>query len=133
VKAPMRNVKVLKLPDSLAHDGGQTFRREFVECLDHNRPRIVLECSALRHVDQKTLYLLLCSLEEAMKRNGDVKLAALPAEAKTAMASGGLDRVFRIFDTTAEAVESYRHYSSLDSHVSLESPHDNYDAVTDEA
>jgi hypothetical protein len=49
--------------------------------------------------------LLLCCLEEAMKRNGDVKLAAIPAGAE---ATVELIRLFEIFETSADAVKSFR-------------------------
>jgi anti-anti-sigma regulatory factor len=50
-------------------------------------------------------------LEEAIKRNGDVKLSAVPAEARSTLKLTGVDRIFEIFETNAEAVNSFRQVS----------------------
>jgi len=50
---------------------------------------------------------LLCCLEEAMKRNGDVKLAAIPDGVRALLEHTGAGRVFEGFDTTAEALDSF--------------------------
>jgi len=50
-------------------------------------------------------------LEEAIKRSGDVKLAAVSAGARSALKLVGVDRLFEIFDTNAEAVNSFRRLS----------------------
>jgi hypothetical protein len=44
-------------------------------------PRMVLDCSKLCRVDNAAFYFLFSSLEEALKRNDDVMLAAIPKEA----------------------------------------------------
>lgn len=83
------------------------FLLEIDSCIDLNRPRIVLDCSRLREVDGPVIQLMLHCLEEAMKRNGDVKLAALPAEGVGLLELTGVSRLFDIFNTTAEAVNSF--------------------------
>jgi anti-anti-sigma regulatory factor len=72
-----------------------------------NRPRLVLDCSRLRECDISTIHLLLHCLEEAMKRNGDVKLAAVPTAAAIRLVSTGVARLFETFDSTEEAVNSF--------------------------
>ena len=51
--------------------------------------------------------MLLCCLEEAMKRNGDVKLASVPAAAEAILQLTLVDRLFEAFDSTAEAIDSF--------------------------
>ena len=75
------------------------------------RPCIVLDCSKMNHMDRLSIQLLLCCLEEAIKRNGDVKLSAVPAEARSTLKLTGVDRIFEIFETNAEAVNSFRQLS----------------------
>lgn len=72
------------------------------------RPSVVLDCSRVRRMDKDTLHLLLCCLETAMKRNGDARLAAVAAEAWPILESTGLRRLFRIFPSAAEAMNSFR-------------------------
>jgi anti-anti-sigma regulatory factor len=59
-------------------------------------------------MDRPSIKLLLCCLEEAIKRNGDVKLAAVPAGARSTLELTGVDRLFEIFDTNVDAVNSFR-------------------------
>jgi anti-anti-sigma regulatory factor len=69
---------------------------------------VVLDCSLLPKLDRNAIHLLLCCLEEAMKRNGDVRLAALQPEPLSVLHSTGLDSVFQVFDSVENAVESFR-------------------------
>ena len=46
-----------------------------------------------------SMHVLLCCLEEALKRNGDVKLAGLTPPAKAGLQMAGVDRVFEIYDS----------------------------------
>jgi len=68
----------------------------------------VLDCSRVRAFDQSAAHLLLCCLEEAMKRNGDVKLAGISAATSAVLELSGLDRLFETYDTNTEAVNSFR-------------------------
>jgi len=59
-------------------------------------------------MNKPTMHLLLSCLEEAMKRNGDVRLAALPPAAGAAPQLASLRRLFEIYPTVAEAVHSFQ-------------------------
>jgi hypothetical protein len=60
-----------------------------------------------------SIHLLLCCLEEAMKRNGDIRLAALDPGVKAAFAKAEVDSLFQSFENVSEAVESF-HRPQLD-------------------
>src|SRR5579871_2507600 len=76
-----RAVAVKQLPETLESRRGRLFFRELESCMnDVDRPCIVLDCSSLRKMDLHAIHLLLCCLEGAMKRNGDVRLAAVAPE-----------------------------------------------------
>lgn len=102
-----RAVVVKRLPEIRSMKQGRIFLREMQSCMNVDRPRVVLDCSSGRQLDRSVIYVLLCCLEEAMKRNGDVKLAALPAGAETILELNGVHRLFDIHDTTAGAVSSF--------------------------
>ncbi|MFY9747807.1 MAG: STAS domain-containing protein [Acidobacteriaceae bacterium] len=108
----MRRVTVLAVPNNNAASEEKNFLRMLQKNLETDRPRFVLDCSALRQIDNVVLRVLLWSLEEAMKRNGDVRLAALHPTAQAALAAAGVDRLFEIFPSAAEAVHSYRKRSA---------------------
>jgi anti-sigma B factor antagonist len=122
-------VKVERLPETLSVRQGRRFLGELEGSINVDRPSIVLDCSNLRRMDRPAINLLLCCLEEAMKRNGDVKLAAVPQEVRSVLELTGVERLFEIFETSAEAVSSFsrlpadrpaNEYVSFGSHPAAE-------------
>lgn len=103
-----RTISIRKLPMQLDSTHQKAFYRELESCINVDRPCLVLDCSMLAQLDRRAIHLLLCCLEEAMKRNGDVRLAALKPTVRSVLGSTGLDRIFRVFDDISEAVDSFR-------------------------
>jgi anti-anti-sigma factor len=104
----MRTVTVHDVPADVTASVERTFLHDLQEYVETERPRLVLDCSAIRRMNKATLHLLLSCLEEAMKRNGDVRLAALPSETRSAPQMAGLRRLFEVYPTVAEAVHSFQ-------------------------
>jgi anti-sigma B factor antagonist len=102
-----RPVAVKQLPEQLSAAHSRAFFRELESCLNSDRPHLVLDCSKLQQLDSAGIQVLLHCLEEALKRNGDVKLAALPARAAATLEITGIHRLFESFDTTTDAVTSF--------------------------
>jgi anti-anti-sigma regulatory factor len=102
-----RLVAVKQLPETLSLKQGRLFFREVDSCWNADRPRVVLDCSKVRQLDRAGIQVLLSCLEEAMKRNGDVKLAAIPPEAAATLELARVDHLFEAFDSTADAVNSF--------------------------
>jgi anti-sigma B factor antagonist len=105
----IRAVTVHEVPERVTPAAERRFLQELQEYVETERPRLVLDCSAVRQMNNATIHLLLSCLEEAMKRNGDAKLAVVSAEAKVALDSMGVSRLFEMFATADEAVQSFRH------------------------
>lgn len=102
-----RKVVVKQLPGTARGPEAKLFVRELEKCMETDRPRIVLDCSNLLHLDRSAARLLLHCLEEAMKRNGDVRLAALPIGSELVLDLTGLGRIFEAYSTVAEAESSF--------------------------
>jgi anti-sigma B factor antagonist len=102
-----RHVSVKQLPEKLSIKQGRSFFREVEPHLQSDRPRVVLDCSKVRHLDSAGIHVLLRVLEEAMKRNGDVKLASIPPAAAAILELTRVGRLFETFDSTADAVNSF--------------------------
>jgi anti-sigma B factor antagonist len=100
-------VVVMEVPSALNNLEGQAFFQEIQPLLETDRPRIVLDCSQLQHVDSAGIEILLHGIEEAMKRDGDVKLAAVSPASVAILELMRVDRLFEIFDTVEEATRSF--------------------------
>jgi anti-sigma B factor antagonist len=105
-----RFVAVKQVPEKLSIKQGRGFFREVESCLKADRPRVVLDCSKVRQLDSAGIHVLLRCLEEAMKRNGDVKLASVPSGAAAILELTKVDRLFEVFESTADAVNSFRQF-----------------------
>jgi anti-anti-sigma regulatory factor len=97
----------MQLPERLGAREGQSFLRAVEHRMNMERPYLVLDCSNISQLDSSAVHLLLCCLEEAMKRNGDVKLAGIPLMTEVVPGLTGSSRLFEIFDTTADAINSF--------------------------
>jgi len=69
---------------------------------------LAIDCSKATHLDAFAIYLLLQCLQEAMKRNGDVRLFGVPDEGKAMLNAEGVDRLFGIYESRSDAVNSYQ-------------------------
>src|ERR1700756_1900882 len=118
-----RIVTVKQVPAKLGMRQRWLFLREIEDCMNGDRPRPVLDCTNVLGADRLFIHLLLRCLEEAMKRNGDVKLAAIPHGTKATLERIGASRLFEIFDTTDAAVDSFLSNATMrSSQPSLPTP-----------
>jgi len=101
-------VIVMELPETLNHVEGEKFVAELQPLLETHRPRIVLDCSQVQHMDSAGIETLLYCMQEAMKRDGDLKLAAVSPAAATIMELMRVDRLFEVFETAEEASRSFQ-------------------------
>jgi anti-anti-sigma regulatory factor len=103
-----RPVAVQQLPAKLIGRKVEKFAHESAPLLKTERPHVVFDFSAVEHMDDAAIEWLLDSLAEVMKRNGDLKLAAVPAPAAEILIRSGVDQLFECFAEIEAAVESFR-------------------------
>ena len=101
-------VIVMQLPEQLKRQEVGPFLEELQPLLESDRPRLVLDCSQVRHMDSAGVEMLLHCMQETMKRDGDLKLAAVSPEAAVILELMRVDRLFEIFNTPDEAVQSFQ-------------------------
>ncbi len=75
--------------------------------LHADRPQLVFDLSSVRQLDSAGVDMLLHCMSEAMKRDGDVKLAAPSAEAMVILELTRTGRLFEIYDSATDAARSY--------------------------
>lgn len=101
-------VIVMEVPANISLTEGKAFLQELRPMLEMDRPRVVLDCSQLQSVDSAGVEILLQCIEEAMKRDGDVKLAALSRAPVAMLELMRVDRLFEIYETAEEAARSFQ-------------------------
>ena len=106
----LRSVTVLDVPSTISPSDHEQFLDEIRRHVRMERPRVVLDCDAVSHMSEATIFLLLCCLEEAMKTNGDLKLAGLNRNAEAALRSAGVHHLFEMFPTSSAAAESFHSF-----------------------
>ena len=100
-------VVIMQMPEQMNLEGARTFLQELEPLLECHRPRLVLDCSQVRYIDSAGVEMMLHCLEEAMKRDGDLKLAALSPESEVVLELMRVARVFEAFTTSDAAVRSF--------------------------
>jgi len=98
-----RNVTVKALPEDVTLRRAHQFFNEVQPLLRGDRPCLVFDFSDVRRLDSAGVEMLLRCMEEAMKRNGDLKLASVAVILELTR----VDRLFEIFENSADAVESF--------------------------
>ena len=103
-------VTVKKLPESVSLGNARELLREVSPLLTENQPRIVFDFTEVQHLDSAGIEMLLRCMEEAMKRKGDVKLAAISPRVAVILELTRVDRLFEIFENPSDAVESFHRF-----------------------
>ncbi len=104
-------VIIMQLPERLNHRDVQACSAELEPVLQSDRPRVVLDCSLVQYMDSAGVEMLLRCVQEAMKRDGDLKLAAVSPAAAVILELMRVDRLFETFETTDEAVQSFHAFT----------------------
>ena len=105
-----RPVVVKRMPERLNLKHARALFRELQPILTSDRPQVVFDMSQVRHLDAAGVDMLLHCMTEAMKRDGDLKLAALSEQAAVILELTRTDRLFEIYNTSPEAVRSFSHF-----------------------
>jgi anti-sigma B factor antagonist len=98
---------VVELPEQLRRAEAEKFLGELQPLLENDRPSLVLDCSKVQQMDSAGVDMLLHCLEEAMKRDGDLKLAAVSPASAVLLELMRVDRLFEVFETADQAVRSF--------------------------
>lgn len=103
----MRAVRVHQVPEQLSSTDARLFLRDLQKCAETERPRFVLDCSRIGNMNSSAIQFLLSCLEQVMKCNGDLRLAALTPDAESQLRHTGVLRIFETYPTSDSAVRSF--------------------------
>ncbi len=102
-----RPVIVKRIPERLNLKQARKFMAEVKPFLNSDRPQIVFDLSQVKHIDAAGVDMLLNCMSEAMRRDGDLKLASVSAQALTILELTRTDRLFEIYEHSTDAVRSF--------------------------
>jgi|SRR5687767_2893821 anti-sigma B factor antagonist len=97
-------VEVQGRVDSMtANSLGEALNRE----LDNGNVHMVLDLSSVDYMSSAGLREIVTALKKAKRGSGDLRLAQPSDRVREVLEMAGLDTIFRIFSTQAEAVGSF--------------------------
>ncbi len=102
-----RPVVVKRMPERMNLKQARKFWKEVQPFLNSDRPQVVFDMSQVRHIDAAGIDVLLQCMREAMKRDGDLKLAALSPQSAVVLELTRTGRLFEIYDNSTAAVKSF--------------------------
>src|SRR5436305_14272568 len=105
-----RPVIVKRMPARLNLRESRAFVRDVQPLINTDRPQIVFDLSQVQQLDAAGVEMLLQCMSEAMKRDGDLKLAALSPQAAIILEMTRTDRLFEIYNTSSDAVRSFTYF-----------------------
>ena len=102
-----RPVVIKRLPQRVNMKEARGFLREVQPLLRVDRPQVVFDMSQVRQMDAAGIDVLLQCMAQAMKRDGDVKLASVSPHAAVVLELTRTDRLFEIYETSTDAARSF--------------------------
>jgi anti-anti-sigma factor len=108
-------VIIMELPELLKQPQVQSFVSDFQPLLEIDRPRVVLDCSKVQQIDSAGVEMLLHCLDEAMKRDGDLKLAAVSPASAIILELMRVDRLFEVFPSVDGAAASFHSFGAAEA------------------
>lgn len=105
-----RPVVVKRVPEWLNQRQARMFWQDVAPIVTSDRPQLVFDMSQVRQLDAAGVDLLLKCMGEVMKRDGDLKLAAVSPEAAVILEMTRTDRFFEVYETALDAVRSFSRF-----------------------
>ncbi len=102
-----RPVLVKRMPAVMNLRESRAFLRDVQTILQSDRPQLVFDLSQVVRLDAAGVEVLLHCMSEAMRRDGDVKLAAVSPQAAVVLEMTRTDRLFEIHQTSTDAARSF--------------------------
>jgi anti-sigma B factor antagonist len=102
-----RPVVVKRMPERMNNSGAKNFLADVQPLLNADRPQVVFDLSQVQQLDVAGVEVLLHCMRQVMRRDGDLKLAALSDQAAIVLEMTRTERLFEIYKTSTDAVRSF--------------------------
>ena len=107
MESSSRPVVVKRMPEKMNLKQARSFFKEVEPFLNSDRPQIVFDMSQVRQIDAAGVDVLLSCMREAMRHDGDLKLAALSPPAAVVLELTRTGRLFEIYENSTAAAKSF--------------------------
>ena len=102
-----REIQIIAPQGRLDAAGARPLEIELKRRIAAGETRLVVDLQDTRYIGSNGLRVLLAALKKVNAHGGTLKLCGLTARLKEIFAMAGFDRVFEIFETRAQAEESF--------------------------
>jgi anti-sigma B factor antagonist len=75
--------------------------------LEEDRAKIVVNCEGLTYISSNGMGVFIAYVQKARARGGDIRFCHMRDIARTVITMLGLQNIFRVYETEAEAIASY--------------------------
>ena len=89
-----------------AHNSGE-LKEEILRLFEGGKKGILVDLSEVRFIDSSGLGALVSGFKNAISHQGSLKLAGLQSQVKSMFELTRLHRVFEIFDSAAEGLDTF--------------------------
>jgi anti-anti-sigma factor len=105
------NITILKVKGNIQHTDTPTFEKELEKLLEENVLKIIIDLTNVKLVSSSALGTLIAMQRRVKRKGGDIRLVITENEVLRVMQITLLNRVFQIFGTLPEAIESFKKLS----------------------
>jgi anti-sigma B factor antagonist len=77
------------------------------KALEDDHPKLVVNCEGLTYISSNGMGVFIAYVQKARSRGGDIRFCHMRDIARTVITMLGLQNIFRVYETEAEAVASY--------------------------
>jgi anti-anti-sigma factor len=107
MRSASRSVLVKRLPKRFDRRQARNFYNDVQPLLNSDQPQIVFDMSGTGHIDSTGADVLLQCLCEAMKCDGEVKLAGLTHSVSIVLELTRIGGLFEVYENSASAIKSF--------------------------
>jgi anti-anti-sigma factor len=123
-----QGVIIKSLPERLDAADLTVFSQLMHPVLNSDSPHLVLDLSGVKYLGSAGIEFLLECLSTVVRRDGDMKLAALSPESAALLALTRVERFFEIFKSVEDAVQSFDTFVAEDANFA--EPWNSFGAAT---
>ncbi|MGQ9631458.1 MAG: STAS domain-containing protein [bacterium] len=103
-----QDIAIVDLSGEIDAQNSSDIKSRIKALISDGKVKFVINLSGVRYMDSSGLGVLVSGLKTARKDGGDLKLSGLQPEVQNIFELTQLNKVFEIYESESEAINSYR-------------------------